>query len=65
MMVGAAKVYIMEMKVEVEWMDYVSMENLVLSAGQLFVARHVPFPRCCSKEVQSTGYIKDLLSLDF
>lgn len=59
-----AKVYAMEVKVEVEWVDDVSMENLVLSAGPHSTVRLVPLLCRHSKEVQSTGYIKDLSSLD-
>lgn len=56
------KVYAVE--VEVEWMDDLSMENPILSARQHSLVRPIPLPCHDSKELQSTGYILDLISLD-
>ena len=58
-----ANVYAMELEVEVEWMDDVSAENPVLLAGQYSVVRIVPLPDRC-QEIQSIGYIQDLIALD-
>ena len=46
-----AKVYAVEVKVEVEWMDDVSAENPVLSTRLHSVVRLVSFPRRRLKEV--------------
>lgn len=54
-----------EVEVEVEWMDDVFVENPALLVGQHSMVRHVPHPRRRSKEVQSVSYIQDLIFLDF
>ena len=59
-----AKVYDVEVEVEVEWMADVSVENPVLLAEQHSATKLVPPPHRCSKEVQSMGYIQDLIVLD-
>ena len=59
-----AKVYVVEVEVEAEWMDDVFMENPTLSTGQHFAVK--PAPLLCRrlKEVRLMGYILDLISLD-
>ena len=59
------KVYVVEVKVEVGWMDDVSAKNPVLLVGPHSVMRLMPFPRRHSRDVQSMGYIQGFLSLDF
>lgn len=59
-----AKLYAMEVKVEVEWMDDEFVENPILSVVQHSAVKPVPFPRHHSKEAQPMGYIQDLFSLD-
>ena len=58
------KVYVVEVKMEVGWMDDVSVGNPILSARQHSTVRLVSFPRRRLKEVQSMGYIQGLISLD-
>ena len=60
-----AKVYAMEVKVEVAWADEVFVKNLTLSTIHRFVLRPVQLPRLFLKEVLSMGYIYDPLSPDF
>lgn len=59
-----AKLYALEVEVEVEWMDDISMENSVLSAQQCSMVKPVPPQHRRLKEVQSMGYIQDLIFLD-
>ena len=47
-----AKVYAVEVEVEAKSMDDVSMENLVLPAGQHSTVRPIPLPRCRLNEVK-------------
>ena len=56
---------VVEVKVEVEWMDDVSAENPTLLIGQHSAVMPIPPPHRHLKEVQSTGCIQDLLFLYF
>ncbi len=58
------KVYVVEVKVEVVWMDGVSTENLALSIGERSEMKPMLLPHHHLKEFQSLGYIQDLLLLD-
>ena len=59
-----AKVYAVEVEVEVEWMDDVFMENPALSAREHFVVKPAPLLHRRLKEVGLMNYILDLISLD-
>lgn len=59
------KVYVVEVKVELVWVDEVFAENLSLSTVQCFVVRLVRLPHRHLKKVLSMGYIQDLLFRDF
>jgi len=59
------KVYVVEVKVEVVWVDEVFTENPTLSTVQRFLVRLVPLPCRHLKEVLSICYIQDLFFLDF
>jgi len=58
------KLYVVEVEVEVGCMDDVSIENIVLLARKNFMVSPVPLACHHLKEVRSTGYILDLISLD-
>jgi len=57
------KVYDVEVKMEVVWMDEAFTETIALLTGQCSAVKPVFLPRYHSEGAQSIGYIQGMLTL--